>query len=225
MLYTVHICNSSGLGLHGTAANVLVAPSSVRTHSGYLSVSCLWFMKLRSSPPPQPFQGPFFRDHPGEPVPEENFWTSWCKGRLTEADTLTIRLGVTPSGLTSAHLHHILRYEYRLSTDRTILLFAASYFYKHLSLMSIMVNDVDICLCPPRRQFILIYALPRELLEWWVWNTIPLQVLPVCIYIMAYSANITYVLTHWEVKCKTILYVFLRFALPTFITKFNRKLC
>jgi len=36
---------------------------------------------------------PFFRDHPGEPVPEENFWTLWCKGRLTEADTPTIRLG------------------------------------------------------------------------------------------------------------------------------------
>ena len=49
---------------------------------------------------------PFFRDHPGEPVPEENFWTSWCKGRLTEADILTIRLGATPSGLTSARLHH-----------------------------------------------------------------------------------------------------------------------
>jgi len=49
---------------------------------------------------------PFFRDHPGEPVLEENFWTSWCKGRLTEADTHTIRLGDTPSGLTSAHLHH-----------------------------------------------------------------------------------------------------------------------
>ena len=48
----------------------------------------------------------FFRDHPGEPVPEENFWTLWCKGRLTEADTLTIHLGATPSGLTSAHLHH-----------------------------------------------------------------------------------------------------------------------
>ena len=47
----------------------------------------------------------FFRDHPGEPVPEENFWTLWCKGRLTEADTLTIWLGATPSGLTSAHLH------------------------------------------------------------------------------------------------------------------------
>jgi len=37
---------------------------------------------------------------------KRNFWTSWCKGRLTEADTLTIRLGATPSGLTSAHLHH-----------------------------------------------------------------------------------------------------------------------
>ena len=49
---------------------------------------------------------PFFRDHPGEPVPEENFWTLWCKRRLTEADTPTIRLGATPTGLTSAHLHH-----------------------------------------------------------------------------------------------------------------------
>jgi len=38
-------------------------------------------------------------------VPEENFWTSWCKRTLTEADTPTIRLGATPSGLTSAHLH------------------------------------------------------------------------------------------------------------------------
>jgi len=46
---------------------------------------------------------PFFRDHPNAPVPEENFWTLWCKGRLTEADT---PLGATPSGLTSAHLYH-----------------------------------------------------------------------------------------------------------------------
>ena len=43
---------------------------------------------------------PFFRDHPGELVPEQNFWTLWCKGRLTEADTQAIRLGATPSGLT-----------------------------------------------------------------------------------------------------------------------------
>jgi len=41
---------------------------------------------------------PFFQDHPGEPVPEENFWTLWCKGRLTEADTPTNWLGATPSG-------------------------------------------------------------------------------------------------------------------------------
>ena len=47
-----------------------------------------------------------FWDHPREPVPEENVWTLWCKGRLTEADTPTIRLFATPSGLSSAHLHH-----------------------------------------------------------------------------------------------------------------------
>jgi len=49
---------------------------------------------------PQSFYG-FFQDHPGAPVPEENFWTLWCMGRLTEADTPTIWLGATPSGLTS----------------------------------------------------------------------------------------------------------------------------
>ena len=49
---------------------------------------------------------PFFRGHPGEPVPEENFLILWRKGRSTEADTPTIRLGATPSGLTSALLHH-----------------------------------------------------------------------------------------------------------------------
>ena len=49
---------------------------------------------------------PFIWDHPGEPVSEENFWTLWCNTRLTEADTPTIQLGVTPSGLSSAHLHH-----------------------------------------------------------------------------------------------------------------------
>ena len=56
----------------------------------------------------QPFYGPSSgtTNYPGEPVPEENSWISWCKARLTEADTLTIRLGATPSGLTSAHLHH-----------------------------------------------------------------------------------------------------------------------
>ena len=44
-------------------------------------------------------------------MPEENFWILWCKGRLTEADTPTIWLGATPSGLTSAHLHEKVRVE------------------------------------------------------------------------------------------------------------------
>ena len=55
---------------------------------------------------------PFFRDHLGEPVPEENFWTLWYKGRLTEADTLITRLGATPSRLISAHVHHPLIFFY-----------------------------------------------------------------------------------------------------------------
>jgi len=43
---------------------------------------------------------PFIRDYPGKPVREAIvFWILWCKGRL--ADTPTIRLGVTPSGLIS----------------------------------------------------------------------------------------------------------------------------
>jgi len=54
--------------------------------------------EVSAQPPPPPH-------HPGELVPEENFWTLQCKGRLTEVDTLTIRLGTTPFGLTSAYLH------------------------------------------------------------------------------------------------------------------------
>ena len=38
---------------------------------------------------------PFFWDHPGQPVSEENFCTLWCKGSLTEADMQTIRLCAT----------------------------------------------------------------------------------------------------------------------------------
>jgi len=45
---------------------------------------------------------PFFRDHPGEPVPEENFfWTFMVQGEITEADTLNIWVGATPSRLIS----------------------------------------------------------------------------------------------------------------------------
>jgi len=71
-------------------------------------VKCLlltWFLWIAVHHTTTTVLRPFFWDHLGEPVPEEYFWTLWCKGRLTEADTPTIRLGATPSGLTSAHHH------------------------------------------------------------------------------------------------------------------------
>jgi len=33
---------------------------------------------------------PFSRDHLGELVPEENFWTLWCKGRLTVVSNVKV---------------------------------------------------------------------------------------------------------------------------------------
>jgi len=45
---------------------------------------------------------PFYRDYPGEPVPEEIFfWTFMVQWKITEADTPTIRMDATPSGLIS----------------------------------------------------------------------------------------------------------------------------
>jgi len=60
---------------------------------------------------------PFVRDHLGEPVLEENFWTLWCKGRLTEADTPTIWLIATPSGLNSANLLHAHAFHFFYKPD------------------------------------------------------------------------------------------------------------
>jgi len=45
---------------------------------------------------------PSFQDYPGEPVPEENLPLDFMvQGKITEADTPTIRLGATPSRLIS----------------------------------------------------------------------------------------------------------------------------
>jgi len=91
-----------------SSSTVLLSASSMNIISS-LSMNIMYvtlFVQPTTTVLPQPFYGPFFRDHPGEPVPEENLWTLWCKGRLTEADTATIRLGATPSGLSSGHLHH-----------------------------------------------------------------------------------------------------------------------
>jgi len=40
-------------------------------------------------------------DYAGELVPEEIIWTFMVPGKMTEADTWTIRLGATPPGLIS----------------------------------------------------------------------------------------------------------------------------
>jgi len=76
-------------------------------------------------PPPHSHHNHFtvlLWDHLGELVPE-NFWTLWCKGRLTEADTQTIWLGARWFGLTSAHLHHPIFYrpDALLGTQPTVL--------------------------------------------------------------------------------------------------------
>ena len=74
-------------------------------------LTSMWHTTLHTTAiqPPSPITTilrPFIGDHSREAVPEENFCALWCKGRLTETDTPTIRLGATPSGLISAHLHH-----------------------------------------------------------------------------------------------------------------------
>ena len=71
-----------------------------------LEMSIIHIIKHYTTTPHHNHLRPFFRDHPGEPVTEENFWTLWCKGRLIEVDTPAIRLDTTPPGLTSAHFHH-----------------------------------------------------------------------------------------------------------------------
>jgi len=57
-------------------------------------------------------------------VPEQNFWTLWCKGRLTQAVTPTIRLGATPSGW--APLHPAGRHSIRLGATPSGLTSATS---------------------------------------------------------------------------------------------------
>jgi len=71
----------------------------------YVKLWLLQTKQIRNVLPPPHHNGfmVLFPGPPGEPVPEENFWTLWCKGRLTEADTPTIRVGATPSGLITAH--------------------------------------------------------------------------------------------------------------------------
>ena len=111
-LFSLHLSLSANLvhaisgvarwSLGNASCSVVLAPSEARS-----GAQCHYSQRLqREEPPPQSILWLFFRDHPGEPVPEDNFWTLRCKGRLTEAGTPTIQLGATLSGLTIAHLHH-----------------------------------------------------------------------------------------------------------------------
>ena len=66
---------------------------------------CHWTPLVRNTriKTPMTILRPFFRDHPGQPVSEENFfWTFMMQGLITEADTSTIWLGATPAGLISS---------------------------------------------------------------------------------------------------------------------------
>jgi len=98
-LSTFH-CSKTPVNSHFTKSSEVT-----KTISGNVSLSKHRLMPFTASTTATVLR-PFSRDHQGEPVPEENFWTLWCKERLTETETPTIRLGATPSGLTSAHLHH-----------------------------------------------------------------------------------------------------------------------
>ena len=74
----------------------------------WLIVVWMWVCKTYIATTPS-YHNHFTTLFPGPPgwwVSQQNFWTLWCKGRLTEADTPTIQLGATPSGLSSAHVHH-----------------------------------------------------------------------------------------------------------------------
>jgi len=77
--------------------------SATKTNS---VLTCHSNSNINSTTTPQPFYGPFSGTMQVSWRQKRKVWTLWCKGRLTEADTLTIRLGATPSGLTSAYLHH-----------------------------------------------------------------------------------------------------------------------
>jgi len=78
--------------VHGSVCTPIFSLSWLlqeRTHNTRSTMICQ--ANLKKLPPQQTttILRPFFRDHLGEPAPEENFWNLWCKGRLTEADTPT----------------------------------------------------------------------------------------------------------------------------------------
>jgi len=77
-----------------TQSSILSTHRSVHCHNCHPPQQS--FPWLFSPPcPPKPLYGPFSGTTRVSRC-QKNFWTLWCKGRLTEADTETIRLGDTP---------------------------------------------------------------------------------------------------------------------------------
>jgi len=98
-------CRSPEMTLARWTRNTTVQhTASERSH--HSKQSCQASITMRRPPPHHNRFTVLFPRPPGWDDARKNFWTLWCKGRLTEADTLTIQLDTTPSGLTSAHLHH-----------------------------------------------------------------------------------------------------------------------
>jgi len=85
-------CQKSQWNCSGSPPNAALNTSGVAIIGDFRPISCYIHHHTTT------VSRPFFRDHLGELMPEENFWTLWCKERLTEADTPTIRLRATPSG-------------------------------------------------------------------------------------------------------------------------------
>jgi len=92
-----------------------------------------------------------FRDHPGEPVPEENFCTLWCKDRLTEANT-TAHCSITDPNVTSprvtvaVHESHITgslqTIVYVIQSDTKNALITAQHFGSYLLSFTLLKDKV-----------------------------------------------------------------------------------
>ena len=79
---------TTGLDIGHTSSATLASISARIIHNS------LQDFNIHTTTPHNRFTA-FFRNHPSEPVPEQNLWTLWCKGRLTEADTPTIPVSYT----------------------------------------------------------------------------------------------------------------------------------
>jgi len=94
----------------------------------------------------QPFYGPFSGTTQVSRCQKRNFCILWCKGRFTVADTPAIRLGATPSGLTSASLHHPPHILYRPHALPATQLIASKHWRQHSELNLSLISNLYLVL-------------------------------------------------------------------------------